>query len=52
MKSISTINPAITESMEWLIVKAHASLIDLKVVVSLNHGVLLHFVSLLVFQTC
>jgi len=30
MKSISTINPAITENMEGLIVKVCASFIDLK----------------------
>ena len=52
MKSTSTINPAITDSTEWSIVKACASLIDLKVGVSLNHGVTLCFISLLAFQTC
>jgi len=31
MKSISTINPTITENMECLILKACASFIDLKV---------------------
>ena len=52
MKSISTINPAITENMECSIVKARASFIDLKVGVSLGHGVLLRFVSLLALRTC
>ena len=43
MKSICTINPAITEIMECLIITVHASFIDLKVGVLLNHGALLHF---------
>ena len=34
MKSISTITPAITENMEYMIVKAHAPVIDMKVGVS------------------
>ena len=51
-KSNSTINPAITENMECLIIKAHASFINLKVGVSLNHDVSLCFVSLLNFRTC
>ena len=50
-KSISTINPAITENTKYSIVKRHASFIDLKVGVSLNHGVSLRFVSLLAFRT-
>jgi len=37
MKSILTINPAITENTERSIIKAHASFIDLKVGVSLDH---------------
>jgi len=51
MKSVSTINPAMTENMERSIVKAHTSFIDLKVGVLLDHDVSLRFVSLLVFQT-
>jgi len=51
MKSISTINPAITEYRECLIIKEYAGLIDLKVGVSLDHDVSLHFVSLPVLQT-
>jgi len=52
MKSISIINPAITENTECLIVKAHASFIDLKVDVSLNHGASLSFILLLAFRAC
>ena len=52
MKSISTINPAITENTECLIVKAGTSFIDLKVGVSLDHGVSLRSISLLALQTC
>ena len=52
MKSISTINPAITENTECSIIKVCTSFIDLKVGVSFNHGVSLRFVSLLAFQTC
>ena len=52
MKSISTINPAITENMECLIIKARTSYIDLKVGVSLNHGVTLCFILLLAFRPC
>ena len=54
MKSISTFNPAITKNTECLIVKECASLnfIDLKVGMSLNHGVSLRFISLLTLQTC
>jgi len=44
MKSISAINPAITENT---IIKACTSFIDLKVGVSLYHGASLRFVSLL-----
>ena len=44
MRSISTVNPAITENTECSIVKACASfinfLINLKVGVSLDHGTL------------
>jgi len=46
MKSISTINPAITESMQHSIAKVHAPVIKLKVGLLLDHGVSLHFVSL------
>jgi len=41
MKNISTINPAITEITECLIVKAHASAVDIKVGVPLKHDVFL-----------
>ena len=37
MKGISTINPAITENMECLIINVHASFINLKVGVSLDY---------------
>jgi len=50
MKNIPTINPAVTKNMEFLIVKACASFINLKVGVSLNHGVPLYFVSLLALR--
>ena len=40
LKSISTINPAITENTECSITKVRASSINLKVGVSLNHAVL------------
>jgi len=43
MKSISKINPPITENTEYLIIKVHAPFIDLKVDVSLDHGVSLRF---------
>ena len=45
IKSISTINPAITENTERSIAKVHASFIDLKVDVSLclYHYTLFHF---------
>ena len=46
MKSISA---AIMENAECSIVKVHASFIDLIVGVSLDHGVLLRFVSLITF---
>ena len=49
MKSISTINP---ENTACSIIIAHASFINLKVGVLLDHGVLLCLVSLLVVQTC
>ena len=52
MKSILTINPAITENTECLIIKARASSINLKVGLSLNHGVSLLFVLHLAFQKC
>ena len=52
IKSISTINPAIVENTECSIIKARALFIDLKVGVSLDHAILLCFVSLLVLQTC
>jgi len=52
MKTISTINPAITGNMECLIVEVRASFINLTVGVSLGHGVLLHFVLLLAVRTC
>ena len=52
MKSISTINPAIMENTECSTAKTHSSFIDLKVDVSLSHGVLLCFVSLQALQTC
>jgi len=45
IKSISTINPVITENTECLIVEPCAPVIDLKVGVSLAHGASLHFVS-------
>ena len=51
MKSTSTINPAIAENTEWSIAKVRL-IYQLKVGVSLNHGVSLRFVSLLAFQTC
>ena len=43
---MSTTNPAITENIQCLIIKAYAPVIDLKVGVSLHHGVSLRFVSL------
>ena len=52
MKTISTIYPAITENTVCSIVKACALFIDLKVGVSLNHGVSLCFALLLALQTC
>ena len=51
MKSISSFNLAITENMECLIVKGHASFINLKVGVSFDHGVSLCFVSFLAVRT-
>jgi len=52
MKSISTINPAITENTERLIIKAHTSIIKLKVGMFLDHEVSLPFILLLALQTC
>ena len=49
MKSISIINLAITENTDCSVVKLRASFINLKVSMSLNHGVLLHFILLLAF---
>jgi len=46
MKSISTINLAITENTDGTIVKVHAPAFDIKVRVSPKHGVSLRFVSL------
>jgi len=46
MKSISTNHPAITEKMEWTIVKVRDPVIDIKVGVSPYHSVSLRFVSL------
>ena len=45
MENISTINPAITENTECLIVEVRTSFIDLKVGVSLDlyHYTLFHF---------
>jgi len=51
MKSITTINPAISQNTECPIFKARA-FIDLKVGVSHDHGVSLCSVSLLVFGQC
>ena len=45
MKSISLRNPSITENMEYLIIEVHTPGIDLKVEVSLSHGVSLLFIS-------
>jgi len=47
----SIINPVIKENMECSIVEAHAQYINLKVGVSVNHGVSLCFVSLPALQT-
>ena len=52
MKSISTINQAIMENTKCLIVEVHASFINLKVGVSLDHDVSLRFISLLALRTC
>ena len=52
MKSISTINPAITQSMEYLIIDVRASFIELNVGVSFDHDVSLCFVLLLALRTC
>ena len=45
IKSIPSINPAITEITEYSIIKVHASVIDLKVGMSLGHGVSLCLIS-------
>ena len=47
MKSVSTINPAIMENTEFLIIKVHTSL---KSGAILNHGVSLRFVLLPALQ--
>ena len=52
MKSISTINPAITENTECSIVNTRVSFINLKVGVLLDYDLLLCFISLLALQTC
>ena len=49
MKSISTINQAITECS---IVKIHASFIDLKVGVLFDCGISLRFILLVALRTC
>ena len=46
------INPAIAENTECSIVEMRDSFIDLKVSVSLDHGVSLCFVLLLALRTC
>jgi len=51
MKSIFTINAAIAENMECLIVKVHALTINLQVGVSLGHGASLLFISLQALRT-
>ena len=43
IKSVSTINPAITENMEWSIVKACTPVINLKVGVPFDHDASVHF---------
>ena len=50
MKSISTIDPTIMENTDCSTVKAFAPAIDVKVGVSLQHGVSLSFVSLPTLQ--
>jgi len=45
-KSIYTINPAITENTECPIIKVQAPVINLKVGLLFDHGVLLHSSSL------
>jgi len=47
MESISTINAAIMENTQCSIIKTHTPSINLKVGVSLDHGIPLRFVSLL-----
>jgi len=44
MKSFSTINPAITENTECMIVKVRTPVINIKVGVLPNHSVSLRFV--------
>ena len=50
MKGISTINPAITENTEFSIIKMHAISINIKVGVSLDRGLSVHFVLLPALQ--
>ena len=50
MKSIATVNLAITENTECSIVEARASFINLKVGALLDHDVSLCFVSLLALR--
>ena len=52
VKSVSTINPVITENTECSIVKVRTTFMDLKVGVSLDHDESLCFISLLAHQTC
>jgi len=52
MRSISTINPAIKENTKRSIVKVRALFTNLKVGISLDHGILLRFISLLAVQAC
>ena len=51
MKSIPTIDPVVTENTACLIIEARTSFINLKVGISLNHGVSLRFVSHLALRT-
>jgi len=44
MVGISTIDPAITENAECIIIKVHTPVIDIKVGVSPQHGVSLCFI--------
>ena len=52
MKSISSVNSAIMENTECLIVKVCTTFINLKMCVSLGHSASLCFVSLLALRTC